>query len=372
VVAGFVSRGVWPSGAARQRVVAARSEEAIFAVDVVNFATVEPIESASADTPATTWREMPEDVRRQIKIGYPARRVSPEQARAAVWWARQRRAVLDRGVIAAWTVVALLALWTIIGLAAPAARGGLAESSAITVATILGAVAIAAWFVCAVIRHAAIRVEAAYLADALPPPPSGASNQTVNWRHSRAFLGARAGAAAIVVGAIEVGIVWLAARHRHAADVLPIVLVQIAAWAYVAARWAYGWPWPIASSYPHLAALDGHELRVHPLGLTVPWHRVTRVRFGATATGVALPWYIDDPAAVVAEAPVSPADQRRLLRWLTANGGAVRLTESQMLESPETVYANAESIRNGRLSAFRLGVPSPAPEPSLGPPPTTR
>jgi hypothetical protein len=37
-----------------------------------------------------------------------------------------------------------------------------------------------------------------------------------------------------------------------------------------------------------------------------------------------------------------------------------------MLESPETVYATAESIRNGRLSAFRLGVPSPAPEPSLG------
>jgi hypothetical protein len=347
-------------------------QEAIFGADVVNFSTVDPIE-----TPVR-WLDLSEDVRRQVKAGYPTRRLASAEARAAVSWARQRRRVLDRAAFAAAAVASLAALWTIVALVATSVRGALAPSTTTVVGVAVAALALGAWAVCVTNRHAAIRVEAAYLADALPltGSPTGAESSTstvartapasVNWRHSRAFRAARASLAAALAVAVDVAVIWLAARHRPAADVVPVVVVQVATLAYVVGRWAYGWPWPLASSYPHLATLDGHEMRIHPLGLTVPWHRVTRVRFGVANTGVAVLWHVDDPAAVVADAPVSPAQQRRLLRWLYANGSAIRLTESQMLEAPESVYASAEAIRNGRLSAFRISVPLPSQSSTTG------
>jgi hypothetical protein len=353
-------------------------------VGVVNSRIVETAQTASAAGSAaasTTWRDLPEDVRRQVKIGYPARRLSPDAAQAALWWARRRRLALDRAAQTAWSVVALAALWMVIGLASRGVRAGLAPSTTLTIGVVIALVALCAWTVCAVFRHAAIRVEAAYLVDALPragssDAPAGSTDArrakaaaassptTVNWRHNRTIRALRAGGLILVGTIVNVGVIWLAARDRPAIDVVPLVVVQIATAAYVVGRWLYAWPWPVASSYPHLVMLDEHELRIHPLALNVPWHRVNRVRFEAAATGVALVWQVDDPAAIVADAPISPAQQRRLLRWLTANGGAIRLTESQMLESPEAVYAAAETVRNGRLSAFRLRVPSPPESPT--------
>jgi hypothetical protein len=215
------------------------------------------------------------------------------------------------------------------------------------VTVVIGAVLVLAWLACLAAAASATRLEATHLAAALGDAVHETPGPTMlGWRHSRAARITQA----ILVGLLVAAFLWIIWMVGGPADHVVDAIFVIP----LAARWAYTWPWPIASSYAYLATIDTHELRVHPLGLTVPWHRVSRVRFGSTGTGgPAIFWHIDDPVAVVAGTPVSPAQQRRLLRWLTANGGAVRLSAWQLRESPEVAFLASERIRTGRGTFFR-------------------
>lgn len=315
---------------------------------VTTFPVVEIAPSQDA------WRDLPDDVRQQLKVAYPRRQAEPAHAQAAVAWARHRRRAYTATQRAAWAVVVLMALWVLVANWVPALRPAHSQNDVIRIALLVGALALLTGIGFVVAVSTLTRVEAAHLAAALTgadPSLRVASPTLVGWRYPRLLRGA----SALLIGVLVIAYLWVvwrvAGASLHAGSLLEglnvVVLVAIAA------RWAYVWPWPIASSYPVLATIDEHDLRVHPLGLTVPWHRVTRVRFAAGARGAAVYWHVDDPVAVVADAPVSPAQQRRLLRWITANGGAIRLSAAQMRDAPETAYLASERFRTGRSSMYR-------------------
>lgn len=315
---------------------------------VTTFPVVEIAPSQDA------WRDLPDDVRQQLKVAYPRRQAEPAHAQAAVAWARHRRRTLTNGQRAAWTVIVLLVAWVAVANWSSRLRPGLSQNDAIRIALLIGVVALLVGVGLVVAVSNLTRVEAAHLAAALTdadPALRVASPTLVNWRHPRLLRGA----SALLIGVLVIAYLWVvwrvAGTSLHAGSLLEGLNVVLL--VAIAARWAYVWPWPIASSYTVLATIDEHDLRVHPLGLTVPWHRVTRVRFAAGARGAAVYWHVDDPVAVVTDAPVSPAQQRRLLRWITANGGAIRLSAAQMREAPEAAYLASERFRTGRSSMYR-------------------
>lgn len=314
----------------------------------MNFPVVEIAASRDA------WLELPDDIRQQLKADYPRKPAEPAHAQAAVGWARHRRRAFATAQRTAWWLVAVLAAWWLLCVWVTGLRAGLTRDQVTETALIGAAVAIAIAIGCMVAISTVTRVEAAHLAAALADATADAQVRKpapVNWRHSRTVRGTYALLTALAVIAYLWAVWRIGSTAPRATAVFEVV--NVALLIAVAARWVYVWPWPVASSYPLLATIDEHDLRVHPLNLTVPWHRITRVRFAATTRGPAVYWHIDDPVAVVGDAPVSPAQQRRLLRWITSNGGAIRLSSAQMRELPETVYLASERFRTGRGSIFR-------------------
>lgn len=239
----------------------------------------------------------------------------------------------------------LVAAWGFMVERSPAywAPLGQRHTGAVVLAALVVLLVAAAVF--AVLHLHASGVEAGHLdaaiAGELVGPPAPAS---VRWRHSR---GRRGGVAAIWV-AVNIVLVWALWVEAHPLDLL---LYAIAVVGFLGPR-AYEWPWPIASSYPDLATIDDQGVHIHPLHISVPWHRVTRVELVSGWAGTGVVWRLDDPAAVAAATPVSPAQQRRLTRWMTANGGGIRLNASQMGEAPEIVYVVSARYRNHRTAVF--------------------
>jgi len=315
---------------------------------VMNFSVVEIAPSRDA------WLDLPDDIRQQLKVEYPRKPAEPAHAQAAVAWARHRRRTFATAQRTAWWLIAIVAVWWLVCLRVTPLRLGLTRDQVGEFTLITVAVALVAGIGCMVAIGTVTRMEAAHLAAALAdagPDVQVRTPSPVNWRHSRPVRATYALLTALAVIAY-LWAVWRIGSTSPGATAI-FEAVNVALLIAVAARWAYVWPWPVASSYPLLATIDEHDLRVHPLSLTVPWHRVTRVRFAASSRGPAVYWHIDDPVAVVGDAPVSPAQQRRLLRWITANGGAIRLSSAQMRELPETVYLASERFRTGRGSIFR-------------------
>jgi hypothetical protein len=294
---------------------------------------------------AHAWRELPDGVRQQIRLNFPPQPVDADHARAAVAYARHRRRVLQPALLVSLALIVALGLWAILvghwpGTWAPASR----SATLYVLLALLGVSAVAA-VVLGASTALVTRMEAANLPAAVADVPDETPGTlNLNWRFSRPQRALHAVVAALGILAYVFGL-WLFADTPTKIFDAAVVLV-------LAARVVYVWPWPIASSYPVLATLDDHGIRVHPLGLSVPWHRITRVSVVAGFGGPALVWRIEDPAAVAAAAPVSPGQQRRLLRWMTSHGGAIRLSGSQMRERPEVAFIASVRFRTFRVSQY--------------------
>ncbi len=319
------------------------------APDPVEMARSTAAESTMAPSPRA-WRQLPNEVRQQIRLNYPPKTIDPAHARAAVAFTRHRRRLLRPAFLATLALIVIGGLWTILitrwsGIWAPTDR----VTSLRVLLIVLGVDAAAAITLGALLALAG-RMEAGYLAAAVADVPDETpAPLTLTWRFSRPQRALHAIGAALAIIVYVFGIWAFGDTTTKVFDGVVALLI--------AARFVYMWPWPIASSYPALATLDEQGIRVHPLGLVVPWHRITRVTVVGGFGGPALVWRIEDPAAIAGAAPVSPGQQRRLLRWMTSNGGAIRLSGSQMRELPEVAYVATTRFRTFRVSQYS-GLPS--------------
>jgi hypothetical protein len=303
-------------------------------------ARAETADPALVAPDASGWRELPPEVREQLAAHYPTRPMNSAHARTAVAYARDRLRRLRPALVGGALAALILGLASF--LAARYHLGWRPLDRVLVVLFILEAIGTA---VVAVLAAGAARTEATWLpvalseiGDAVPEPVA------LRWRYSR-WQRALHALGALVIAIAVLWMLWVSGGV--ASRVIGIGLVAV-----IVGREAYAWPWPIASSYPVLATLDDQGIRVHPLGLTVPWHRVSRVDVVPDLGGAGVVWRVDDPAAVAAAAPVSPAQQRRLVRWMTRNGGAIRLGGSQVAGWPEVAYLASARFRTFRVTAY--------------------
>jgi hypothetical protein len=271
---------------------------------------------------AAPWRSLSADSRLKLKVNYPRRPVAPSDARAAVAWARYRRRRLKIPTTVALIAIAAVALWAVGAL--------LFQVPFPRAVPIAGGCVFVVWAALALAWLSPGRIETDHLAAALADARHMAAPLTVTWRHGRPF---RFAGASLIAMATVLFLVFTG----YAATLKPEFVVNAALLAFIGGRALLIWPWPIDSPAAHLAAVDELGVTVPPLGLTIPWSRIKRVGF-SRSWGLRVTWTLDDPAAVVVAAPVSPFQRRRLARWLRANNGGVTLSAGQMRESPETVY----------------------------------
>jgi hypothetical protein len=291
--------------------------------------TTPPEQTTPARPGPQGWRDLPDDIRAHLRVNFPRKSVDPAHAQAAVDYARWRRRRVRRVV---WALVVLVA----------AAFAWYGYRSSVNVSLVVAGVA-AVLCIGGLSGYAHAALESNHLAASLAGVVAGtATPLAIAWRHGRARRAAHAVLVALLIATALVA----AAFYDVRGAVVDAVLVAV-----ILGRRAYTWPWPLASSYPHLAMLDNEGLHVYPLGITVPWHRVTRVRFGPGLTGVDVFWHVDDPVAIVAEVAASPAYKRRLVRWLTSHGSAIRLSAWQMRNAPADVYVASARYRDRRFGA---------------------
>jgi hypothetical protein len=254
---------------------------------------------------------------------------TPEQARTAVARLRRWRRLL------LWVAAILLP----VGIAAMVFGWSTDIFPAIMFGFVVGAVLFGLMYD-AESRHLAMWVTAQPLPDPVP--------MTLTWRYGFVARTVYAcSVAALFCGYLSM--MWT--HHPHAIFDIPVAIV----FAGIAYNILFRTAWRPCSRASHIADIDVAGLHVLPLGLTVPWDRIT----GVFLQPANVRWVLDDPDAFIAALAIPAGRRRALRRWLKAHKGGIDIGTRQMREMPTTVHAVSVRLRYEATGA------GAAPEPGV-------